>query len=127
MDKNQVPVVTLSNGITVANFSSPHPFTFDDGSVLEACTAERANQYSLKRVEQEINNGRWSDISIRFELTEEVSNGLLQLEKDNSVDVVLVPFPILEAIRSLNTYTKCRTILTVDRVTKVVSSTKFCI
>lgn len=29
-------ITKLSNGLRVANFSSPHPFTFEDGSVIPA-------------------------------------------------------------------------------------------
>ena len=37
--KEPIPVgqiTKLSNGLKVGNFSSPHPFTFEDGSVIPA-------------------------------------------------------------------------------------------
>ena len=45
----ELPTVILSNGLRVANYSSPHPFTFDDGSVLPRCSDERATMTMLKK------------------------------------------------------------------------------
>lgn len=36
-----MPIVTLSNGIRVGNFSSNHPFEFEDGTILPACKSDR--------------------------------------------------------------------------------------
>jgi hypothetical protein len=47
----ELPSVKLSNGLVVANYSSPHPFTFVDGSVLPACSKERATLTKLIVVE----------------------------------------------------------------------------
>ena len=41
MITTQAPTAILSNGVGVANFSSPHPFNFTDGTVLDRCDSER--------------------------------------------------------------------------------------
>jgi hypothetical protein len=125
---DQAPVITLVNGIRIANFSSPHPFRFVTGEVLPACTGERANHMALNPVEQEVKNpGGWADLSLRFELTPEVIAGLEQLEAAE-VDVVLIPFPVLEAIkRAGRELGKARVIRTADRVTKEIYSDVFCV
>jgi hypothetical protein len=47
----ELPEIRLSNGLVVANYSSPHPLTFVDGSVLPACSKERATLTKLIVVE----------------------------------------------------------------------------
>lgn len=47
-----MPVATLSNGLRVANFSSPHTFEFEDGTVLAACEPDRVEAGSVKPVEK---------------------------------------------------------------------------
>jgi hypothetical protein len=44
---DQMPLITLNSGLTVANFSSGHTFTFDTGEVLAACSPKRARALSL--------------------------------------------------------------------------------
>lgn len=131
------PRVTLSNGLVIANFSSPHPFAFTTGEVLPACNAERARLLMLESEEISIPNpGGWTDIDLRFSM----SNGVLvELEHTcgrGDVDVVLVPFPVLQCIREIAHASndgwplvskKARTIRNADRVTKTIYPDRFCL
>ena len=44
---NTFPIVTLSNGLRVANFNSPHAFEFEDGTILSAVSNEIAEETKL--------------------------------------------------------------------------------
>ena len=41
------PAIVLNNGLTVVNYSSPHPYTFDTGEVLPACDQDLVTKHSL--------------------------------------------------------------------------------
>lgn len=125
---SQVPKVSLSNGLRVANFSSPHPFTFEDGSVLEACSAERAKTLMLGSIEVETpNRGGWTDIGLEWELSAAVEDALIELEQDDEVDIVLVPFPVMTALKEAGRDVgKARVIRVRDRVTKEIHIDRFC-
>lgn len=134
------PVVLLSNGLRVANFSSPHPFNFEDGSVLEACQPDRVAAGALEREEETRPWGFWDRDDIvavvpKFSLSVPVWELLLELEKDNAVDIVLVPYPVLEALRNahrengkslLEEVSKVGTICVKDRQTKAIYINRFC-
>jgi len=134
------PVVTLSNGLRVANFSSPHPFNFEDGSVLEACQPDRVAAGALEREEETRPWGMWDRDDIvavvpKFSLSEQVWNLLMDLENDDRVDIVLIPFPVLEALRNAKRETgkslleealKVGTICVKDRQTKEIYINRFC-
>lgn len=128
------PRVTLKTGVCVANFSSPHSFTFDDGSVLEHCAPEMANALKLDAVEIEhrwpigFNSGLGVDVELSFKLTKEVAEALLELEHDPCVDIILVPLPVMTALKSADMpIGKARVCRVADRVTKVICSNKFCL
>ena len=131
------PVVTLSTGVRVANFSSPHSFNFDDGSVLPACSAERSAALSLstEEVVEKSACGRWNDIRLRFMMSESVFRELKEMSSNESVDIILVPFPVMEAIKVCNSTSrrsnsflnKARVVRVADRVTKAACHDKFCV
>ncbi|TXH55011.1 MAG: hypothetical protein E6Q97_09675 [Desulfurellales bacterium] len=122
------PVVTLSTGVRIANFSSPHPFTFDDGTVLPACSVDRANWLLLESFEMLMPRGLWEDVELQFDLSDTVASAVLELERDNDVDIILVPFPVLEALKARRRQIgKCRVCRIADRVAKTVCSRKFCV
>jgi|APGre2960657404_1045060.scaffolds.fasta_scaffold150721_1 hypothetical protein len=121
------PVVELKNGIRIANFSSPHPFKFDDGTILPACSPERAKALMLESTEREIPRGRWTDIELEFSLSDSVRQAVRELELRTDIDIILVPFPVLEALEKAECYTqKCRVVRVADRVNKTIYSDKFC-
>src|SRR3972149_10479932 len=105
------PIITLSNGLRVGNFSSPHSFTFTDGSILPACDDDQALIGTL--ITHEVHsssidprtkkNKLFNDINISFELSDHVI-GLIDIwdvkyERDE-VDVVIVPLPVMQALYS---------------------------
>lgn len=122
-------VVVLNSGLRVANFSSPHPFNFATGEVLAACSPERANAMALTQVEVEqpgIAGTR--DIALQFVLSDVVRAALEEVQADDEVDVVLVPFPVLAAVKEAGLpIGKARVCRTADRVTKTVHGDKFCV
>lgn len=132
--------VVLTNGLRVANFSSPHPFNFEDGSVLEACAPDRVKAGALNREDEVRPWGMWDREDIvavvpKFSLSEQVWSLLVELEQDKGIDIVLIPFPVLEALRNakgmggipyLEMATKVGTICVKDRTTKEIYINRFC-
>lgn len=124
------PVVTLSTGVRVANFSSPHPFNFDDGTVLPACSAERSAALSLstEEVVESSACGRWKDIRLKFRMSEAVRWELRDMNANDSIDVILVPFPVMEAIKHCGMLVrKARVVRVADRATKAACHDRFCV
>lgn len=128
-------VVTLTTGLVVGNFSSPHEFKFTDGTVLPACSPERAKALELdtEEVETPSRDGRWTDIDIKFVMTDVVAGELLDAMA-SGVDVVLVPLPVMTAIKQDRRFEAMvqygthpfRVIRVADRVTKAVHTDRFC-
>lgn len=127
-----VPTVTLSNGLRVANFSSPHAFSFVDGYTLEACESDRVKALSLEKEEQEWPFPGLSGVTAvtpRFKLSHSVLAELRRLQDDDNVDVVIVPFPMLQALKDeglLKWARKAATISVADRQTKAIHIDRFC-
>jgi hypothetical protein len=126
------PIITLSNGIRICNFSSPHSFTFDDGSILPACDSERSKHLMLHQTEEEIQIGQWTDIILSFQMSAAVDAALRECMINKEIDIVLIPFPVATAfkellgLRSLKG-SKLRVIRVKDRVSKVCYHNRFCI
>ena len=162
-----IPIVKLQcNGLKVANFSSPHSFTFTTGEVLGGCADERSRALMLEAEEIETSNmgsvfksdaafkvycewahaggvmpdccdvpdRSWTDIELKFSMSADVMSALERVcELD--VDVVLVPYPVLQCIREIASKSddgwylvtsKCRTIRSADRVKKTIYPDRFC-
>lgn len=119
---------TLANGITLCNFSSAHSFTFEDGSMLPACDPERCKALMLHSVEIEHPNpGGWTDIELRFELSDIVRNEVARLNAREDIDILIVPFPVMTALKTAGINVgKCRTTRMKDRVTKMAHDNRFC-
>ena len=144
MDK-VCPVITLDNGIRIANWSSPHEFKFTTGEILPACAPERAKAMSLDIDETVVSNEKWKDIEISTNVPETVYNDLRELQHDDEIDIILIPFMVLNAIKDLGiidgyyldtgeadleeipSLFKLRVIRLADRVTKEIYPDKFCI
>ncbi len=106
--KNQFPIVTLSNGFKVANFSSAHKFKFEDGSILEAVSDEQSKRLSceeekigifipmehLKKIPVTIN-------VTEYRITKELREAFNEIEK-LGVDYILCPKIILQAMQDEN-------------------------
>ena len=126
------PVITLDNGITIANWSSPHKFKFTTGEVLPACTPERVNAMSIDIDETVVSNKKWDDIKIKTSIPDVVRDDLKILQDNEDIDIILVPFMVLSAMKSLLMmkypyFFKLRVIRVADRVTKEIYPDKFCI
>lgn len=126
-------IITLSNGKRVANFSSPHPFTFTDGSVLPAVSNEEAERLKVTFIESEPSIE--GDIFLAFELSDAV---LAEMDKwvaesqNGNVDVIFCPLPMITAIRSTkglgySLRNRFRAIRIEDRIKKLVSIDKQCL
>jgi len=123
----------LSNGLRVVNFSSPHPFTFDTGDILPACHKEWVNKMSLdieenETVKESLSGVEFTDVKLSISVPKQVREVLYKLMHDDFIDIILVPFMVLSAMKDIPMITdKCRVIRVVDRVTKVIHSNKFCV
>lgn len=122
------PVVTLNNGLTVANFSSPHPFTFVDGSVLPACSPERARTLMLGTLEHEERGIKGTtDIVLEWAMSMAVEVALTELEADPEVDLIVVPLPVMTVLKDFELpIGKARVIRVADRVTKAIHTDRWC-
>jgi len=136
---NALPAATLETGVTVVNFSSSHPFTFDDGTVLGPCTKERADSIILEDNENSMPGiGPWEDVTLNFEMSPAVLEDLKFCFKKYSAQknqLVLVGLPVLVCIRE-NSFeffgvpisdTPFRGIRKINRSSMICSSRKFCV
>jgi hypothetical protein len=129
---NRNLVATLSNGKRVANFSSPHPFTFTDGTILPARSNEDAERLKVNFIEDVDSDG---DVRLSFELSKEVWQEIhhwMMMFAHDKVDVVFCPLPMLTAIKQNNPdfnlkSTPFRAIRMEDRIKKLVSIEKQCL
>jgi len=118
--------------LTVGNFSSPHAFTFEDETLLAGCEAERCKALSLKEEETETpflgDARKYGAIAVtpRFVLTEDIRQALIKASYE--ADLVLISFPTLSALKEAGELDNFLSVCTVraDRITKKVSTTKFC-
>ena len=116
------------NGVTVANFCSPHQFNFITGEVLEACSQERSSRLQLEAVERKRKNPKgWMDLNISYELTDDIKKELKELQDDENIDIIIVPMPLLSALKNeTDDIGKCRTIRFTDRMRVKIHSNRFC-
>lgn len=94
-------IITLSNGKKVANFSSPHPFTFTDGSVIPAVSKEESERLKVTFIENE-HSDESGDMSLRFELSRDVMFEMrywVAMYNVGYVDVVFCPLPMITAMK----------------------------
>ena len=131
MDPFFLPKTTLTNGIVVANFSSPHPFSFIDGTVLPACSPERAKILMLEAIETPSENPYnpfITDIELQWKLSLPVQHELINIfATRGNIDVLLVPLPVMTAMKAAGMkihFARC--IRMGDRITKASCIDKFC-
>lgn len=92
-------IITLSNGKRVANFSSPHSFTFTDGSEIPAVDAEESVRLKVTFNEDIDEDG---DIFLHFTLSDAVLEEMkywMKLWINKEVDVVFCCLPMITAIK----------------------------
>ena len=142
----EMPITVLSNGIRVANFSSPHDFEFEDSSILKACSKERAEKLKIifnETIETQKINAKGYDvktktwksgidiknISLDFELNE--IDNIIKL--NDLVDIIIIPLPMLTALKKIYNHpkaieiTKYRVIKMKSRTEKLVKIDEWCI
>jgi len=133
-------IVTLSNGLKVGNFSSPHPFTFVDGSVLPAVSNEEAEQYKILFYEVPVYGADEYTYELSFKLSQDVLPRMsifYHMYLNKRVDFILCPLPMIKAIKDAVNYKQpeldfndirkspFRCIRMEDRIKKLVSIDKF--
>jgi hypothetical protein len=129
-------IYTLTNGLRVANFSSPHPFTFTDGTVIPERDKEFAKRMMLEVEEIPVKcRRRFKTIKPDFTLTHLVRDQIIlwwTLYNMKKVDAVLLPLPVMTAL--LKEFTEKQVlkspfvvIRVADRITKAIHIDKFCI
>lgn len=127
-------IVTLSNGKRVANFSSPHEFVYEDGTILPAVSNELSNKLKVTFTEIPMGEG---DIILKFSLSEDLQQQMLkyfELYNNSEVDVVVCPLPMITALKEDSRYgmdylyhSPFRSIRIEDRIKKLVSIHKQCL
>lgn len=129
-----MPVITLVNGLRVANFSSPHCFKFSDGKELPACDEERAKLLMLDSQEEivfsttMINGDIVECIRLKYKMSSVIRIALKHAESTPGIDIIIVPLPVMEAIKQEKMRIgKFRTIRMYDRIHKTCYSNKFCV
>ena len=132
----ELSIVALKNGKRIANFSSPHPYTFDDGTRLSACDKKEAGLFKVQFRERVVKDVR--DITA-IEMDFMLSKALLsrinmweQLYNEKKVDLVLCSLPLLTAIKKILDIKELmkmpfRGIRTKDRTKKVLLTDRFVI
>jgi hypothetical protein len=123
----------LSNGLKVANFNSPHEFNFEDGTILKACSSAWSKETMLLPKDETTreftsNGNSFQSVQKGFEMSDSCYRGLIDLA-DTDVDLIIVPFPVLQLVQASNqdlVKMKCCTGFLVDRVDKTLSIEKFC-
>ena len=129
-------IISLKNGKRIANFSSPHPYTFDDGTRLEPCDKKEAGLFKVQFRERVVKDVR--DITA-IEMDFMLSKALLsrmnmweQLYNEKKVDLVLCSLPLLTAIKKILDTKELmkmpfRGIRTKDRTKKILLTDRFVI
>lgn len=125
-------IITLSNGKKVANFSSPHPFTFEDGNVLPAVSNEEAERLKIEFIEMPLDDtegAKSGDVSLAFDITDEVRREIEKWEDADGlkqVDVVFCPLPMIIVLKEAYglhwlVQSPFRAIRIEDRIKKLIS------
>lgn len=97
-----MPTVEFKTGLKAANFSSPHKFHFDDGSVLGACDRERSEMTMMDTEERVVSKANGTSfIVIRHKLNSKLRHEIFEAAKWamlNGVRIVIVPYPVIRAM-----------------------------
>ena len=130
-------IYTLKNGLRVVNFSSPHSFTFTDGTILPAVSDELSLRLMLDVEEIPVpqRNARYKTVKLDWSLNERVRDEIdywFTFFAMKKVDVVIIPFPVMTALLKIWNEkavmkTPFRVIRMADRIDKSIYDIKFCI
>ena len=129
-------IITLKNGTKVANFSSPHIFTFDDGSKLMKCDIRESSLFKVKFREKVVKDIRdISGVEMDFMLSKALLSRINMWEllyNEKKVDIVFCSLPLLTALKKILDVKELmkmpfRGVRTKDRGRKVILTDKFVI
>jgi len=123
------PIITLTNGIKVMNMNSPHPFTFEDGSILPAVPEDIAKSTQLDSEDIESFNGKFTVVEKRFVMSPSCKMRVTECfykAVKYGVDVILTPLPVLLLLKDKNMHTIFYSTFVTDRISKKISIDKFC-
>lgn len=97
VEKNACKVHALKSGATVLSLSA-HPFQFSDGTVSEKQEQCLVEAFTLRRVFKKVGMVKGMTVNeMKMILTQDQLNLLGDLCK--TVDLVILPFPVLTALR----------------------------
>ncbi len=98
-------IVSLKNGTRVANFSSPHIYTFEDGTKMSKCDMREAGLFKVQFREKVVKDIRdIAGIEMDFMLSKALMSRINmweQLYNEKKVDVVLCSLPLLTALKKI--------------------------
>ncbi len=108
MSIDPMPIVTLKSGLRVGNLNACHSMTFEDGSVLPACTDHRSVYGSLLfdttfTTRTTPANVQWRETRVQPHLSKDLSELVQQafsMWERGEVDVVIVSRSVLDALKS---------------------------
>ena len=129
-------ITALKNGTKVANFSSPHPMTFEDGTKINKCDMRESGLFKVQFREKVVKDIRdISGIEMDFMLSKALLSRINmweQLYNEKKVDVVLCSLPLLTALKKILDVKELmkmpfRGLRTKDRGKKVLLTDRFVI
>ncbi len=119
------PAVRLKSGLVVANFSSPHVYNFDDGSVLGRCEPDRVEGGSVDNRRIFVEGPKGSKLVRLIPTVGPILHGMLrEVEYDDDIDLVLVSTYVARTIACLG-FVKPVVSKMVDKSNLIVSATQF--
>lgn len=98
MRHETIPKVTLTNGLRVANFSSAHPFEFEDGSILPAVSKETSMRLAVPKTMVQVapNTVTMSFPIHTSDFLRDQINGCM---KNKNIDIFICPLMMLQGIK----------------------------
>lgn len=98
------PIVTLKNWLRVANFSSLHEFTFEDGTIVPWCDEAKTIALSVLKKDTVIEtNDMFTTLTVSVGLTEEIEKEItyrMWIWQKKEVDIVMVPSRVIEWLKN---------------------------
>lgn len=99
-DLTQAPIVTLSNGLKVANFCDESTMQFSDGNILLAVENDRFEVLSPKhQIIPTAGKKNTIDLHTSYKNDSRIKEEMMALDGRNDIDIVLVPIPVMEALK----------------------------
>jgi len=137
---NMLPQATLTNGLVVMNFSSPHTFKFEDGTVLDKYSDERSDDSKLVVEEVFVGERIVRGITLEYIYPEYSLSSLVYAELfvlykawtlgRLDVDIIILPLPVgQQFVKEFNVplyKSPFACVRLQDRTHKIIFDTKYC-